>query len=402
MFKNISRDQLDLFISSLKYGQYSLLLGAGSSADTRNAIWELPIGDAYKDYLCEVTGASPKHSLQRVFGLLKKEEIEEHVTRRFQGCLPGETSKNLSKFVWKRIFTWNIDDVLENTYSTGTRKQAAIPVHYTDDFSDAELSSDLQIVHLHGYANQPEKGYIFSREQYIKQVKEVNPWMAVLSTMMRSDPLIIAGTALDEVDLDYYLSFRSHATSRADRGPSILVTKDDDEVISDLCRTHDLIHFVGYASDFFKYCCEQLPYVPTPEELIPQAERNLLPSSVSKATAAAFHADFGLVPASAAPTSNSRFQFGHPPEWGDLAAELDVARKISATIVQQVESSVRDESQPPVIFLISDDIGTGKTTIIKRCAYNLAQRGVKVLYCSALSRIAASTASALDLEHNLI
>ncbi|MET3600994.1 SIR2 family protein [Martelella mangrovi] len=397
MFKDISKEQIDLFMSSLRHGQYSLLLGAGSSADTSNSVWRLPIGDYYKDYLCEVTRASPKHSLQRVFGLLKPNQVEEHVTNRFKGCLPGETSRNLSRFVWKRIFTWNIDDVLENTYAAGGAKQAAIPIHYSDDFFDAQLSSDLQIVHLHGYVGQPEKGYVFSREQYIKQVKDVNPWMAVLSTMMRSDPLIIAGTALDEVDLDFYLSSRSHATSRVDRGPSILVTKDDDEVISDLCKNHDLIHFVGYASDFFKYCIEQLPYAPTPEELIPQAERSLLPSSVSKAAAASFHADFSLVPASAAPALNSRFQLGHPPEWGDLAAELDVARKVSSTLVQQVEASVRDEGEPPILFIVSDDIGTGKTTIVKRSAYNLAQRGVKVLYCSALSRIATSTASVVDL-----
>jgi hypothetical protein len=397
MFKDITRDQFDLFLSSLKFGQYSLLLGAGSSADTKNSIWEMPIGEAYKDYLCKVTQASSKHSLQRVFGLLKPNQIEEHVTNRFKGCQPGQTSEGISKFVWKRIFTWNIDDVLENTYALKGGKQTATSIHFTDDFVDAELSSDLQIVHLHGYAGQPEKGYVFSREQYVKQVKEVNPWMAVLSTMMRSEPLIIAGTALDEVDLDYYLSSRSHATSRADRGPSILVTKDDDEVIAELCRTHDLIHFVGYASDFFNYCLEQLPYAPTPEELVPQAEKNLLPSSISRATAAAFHSDFGLVPASASPAQNSRFQFGHPPEWSDLAADLDIARKISATIVQRVEASVRDEGAAPILFVISDDIGTGKTTLIRRCAYNLAQRGVKVLLCSALSRIAASTVSAVDL-----
>ncbi len=81
-FENITTEQHAAFVSSLKSGQYNLLLGAGASVDSYNKIGQLPTGGVFKGDLATLKGANPSQPLQRIFALLSKQEIADHVTKR--------------------------------------------------------------------------------------------------------------------------------------------------------------------------------------------------------------------------------------------------------------------------------------------------------------------------------
>ena len=115
-FKEISSQQTDTLLSALRSGNYNLLLGAGSSMDATNKLGQLPSGTQLKNDLCDLKSVNRNNSLQRVFALLTPTEVKQHIYNRFVNCTPGPTAKLISSFVWKRIFTWNIDDVLEQAY----------------------------------------------------------------------------------------------------------------------------------------------------------------------------------------------------------------------------------------------------------------------------------------------
>lgn len=395
-FREITKEQHDLFVSALAAGQYNLLLGAGFSADSTNTHGRLPIGDALKDELCDLTGANKKYSLQRVFSLLNPIQIREYVTDRFSNCQPGPTAKIASNYVWKRIFTWNIDDVLQNQYCNFGR-QELVTIHYADEFVEVETSAEVMLIHLHGTVLVPEKGYVFSREAYVQQIRSINPWMSVLTNFLQSEPFIISGTQLDEIDLDFYLSHRTPITSRTDRGPSILVAREEDAVTRKLCDDHNLIQFVGWSNEFFQYCQTVLPNPPAPEDLIPGEFASLLPQSLSRSARLSFQSDFELVPGVAKPAKLSRFPYGHEASWNDLAAKLDVPRGLTSGILTQIEKSASSQAGPAEIFVLLDSTGTGKTTVLRRISYLLAERGMKVLYCSVLSRLTHATTSVIDL-----
>lgn len=393
-FRNLTGKHEAAFLAALRAGQYNLLLGAGFSMDSTNGRGGIPSGKDLSNELEKITGASG--TLQRVYSLINKNPklIKEHITDRFSDCVPGPTAKLMSSFVWKRVFTWNIDDVIENIYAEG-KIQNIVSKHFNDVYSESSGLEELYVIHLHGYVKQPEKGYVFSREQYVKQIMMVNPWMTVLSQFMLSEPMIIAGSSLDEVDLDFYLAQRTAESARDDRGPSILVASDD-AIARNICETHNLLHFVGYSHDFFEYCKSVLPSAPTPMELVPQETRNLLPAGISKSTVMAFNSDFELVPGTAPPSEYSRFMYGHHPSWQDLQSGMDVSRPIVADIMVEVEARLADPQKSRVL-LISENAGTGKSTVIRRTAFELAKRGIRTLMCSALSRIGNTTASVIDM-----
>ena len=223
-FASISDDQHYFFRRALTAGHYTLLLGSGISTDSTNAKGHLPTANQLRLALSKLKGASDTAPLQQVFPLLTPAEIREHVTEHFINCTPGPSLTKFPAFIWRRAFTFNIDDALESAYSDASSLQSITSYHFEDPYEDVGTLTTLPLVHLHGYAQQEDRGYVFSRNQYIRQINEHNPWMTILAQIISSEPVIVIGSSLDEVDLDYYLSFRASTSGRADEGPSIFVS----------------------------------------------------------------------------------------------------------------------------------------------------------------------------------
>lgn len=398
-FENITPEQHTAYLASLTSGQYNLLLGAGVSMDSSNARGKLPGGSVLKNDLCKLKEANSNTSLQKIFALLDAHEIKEHVTARFVKCTPGSTILKFPSFIWRRVFTFNIDDAMEAAYEQTDAAQKILSINYDDAYADAGSLTELLLVHLHGFVRYPDRGYVFSRDEYVQPMVRINPWMTVLTQFIATEPFIIAGSSLDEIDLDFYLAHRSATSAREDRGPSVLIAPTPDAVTRNDCDRHGLLLFKGSCSDFLDYCNQAAPKRPTPYELIPTESQRIIPVGVSKQAALSFSADFELVPGTAEKSANvSRFMYGHPPSWTDLSSDLDISRTVSGTIIADIENRLDDTSEDCRLLILSENTGTGKTTVLNRCAFGLAQRGIRTLRCTALSRLEpAATAGILDL-----
>jgi SIR2-like domain len=347
-FESISEEQREAFISSLKAGQYNLLLGAGASMDSSNGKEQLPSGTKLREDLAAAKNANPSQPLQKIFSLLDAKEVEQHVTKRFSNCTAGPTYLLLSSFVWKRAFTFNIDDAMASAYEGGKGKQSILSYNFDDEYEDDRTLEELPLIHLHGDVTRPIRGYVFSRDEYIRQITMINPWMTVLAQFIRSESFIIAGSSMDEVDLDYYLAHRTPATARDDRGPSIRVEPFPDAITRNDCKRHGLLLFVGTTLEFLQHCDSVLPNRPTPYELIPEESQKLIPKGVSKLSALSFLSDFELVPSTEQQLRHaSPFFYGQSATWQDLASSFDISRPLTATLVSDVEKRIKPESNEP-------------------------------------------------------
>jgi hypothetical protein len=287
---------------------------------------------------------------------------------------------------------------MQAAYASGNAKQVILSYNFDDDYEDDRTLEELPLIHLHGDATRPVCGYVFSRDEYVAQMTTINPWMTVLSQFIRSEPFIIAGTSMDEVDLDFYLAHRTTASARDDKGPSVRIEPNPDEVTRNDCKRHGMLLFAGTTIEFFQYCDSILPHRPTPFELIPQESQKLVPQGWPKADALAFLSDFELVPASERElTSASPFMFGNVPTWQEIASKFDIARPLTSTLIRDIRNRLKPDSNEPKLLLIRESTGTGKTTVLRRCAFELAQSN-RVLNCSALGRVETkSTAAIIDL-----
>lgn len=101
------------FKAALFSGQYSLLLGAGASLDGRKKGGDPIIGGAgLTKLLADKKGAPSNTTLQRVSGLYSPDELHKILFDEYTNLVPGRTVQLLPDLIWRRIYTFNIDDLV--------------------------------------------------------------------------------------------------------------------------------------------------------------------------------------------------------------------------------------------------------------------------------------------------
>jgi hypothetical protein len=377
------------FDRTLLSGGYNLLLGAGISLDSHNKNGEfLRSSEKLRKDLCTLVGAKPETSLSRVYPLLTPEQSDRELVERFSGCVPGRSLRHLSRYIWRRTFTFNIDDVVEAHYELNPgAKQSIVPLNYDAPFEPTPGRDELHVVHLHGWVREPSTGFVFSAAEYARIMRDLNPWMHLLSEILATEPFIIAGTSLNEMDLEYYLSHRTKNTPRRGRGPSLLIEPYPDKVTRSDCDRYGLVLVEATFEQFLDWLYSRIPAPPSLRDLLVPDNAGLFEDVLHPSQLLRFFSDFELVAAGERPLSvtPSPFLYGRAPRWTELDEHLDIERQDNGVVADRVQASIVDPNRG--FILVVDQPGTGKTTTIRRVAHNFASAGMPVLSVTTLSRI---------------
>lgn len=363
-------------------GQYNLLLGSGISLDSTDR-QDVPLKSAYdltKD-LCKLKDVPDSTPLSRVSLLLDADEINKYITIPYSNCRAGETTKRLTSFVWRTAFTLNVDDALEAAYETAQHaKQEIEPLNYDSLYKTPANKGYLPIVHLHGFTHEPEKGYVFSTTEYGRVTRGMNAWMHVLSELIASEPFIIAGTTLNEPDLDYYLSSRTEASGRNNRGPSLFIEPFPNKITENLCARHGLILVRAKLSEFLSWLVETLGLPPTVSQITVPSLQGMFKKQPSPEAQITFFTCFELVrPSTRNPEGEiSPFHFGRSARWSDLESSLDVPTSDEQEFGAKARNLISSNTSSVRLLCTISEPGIGKTTLIRRAAYNLAKEGYLV------------------------
>ena len=386
----IPENLISEFSNTLLEGSYNLLLGSGVSLDSKNGSGQrLRSSEELRRELCRITGASDDTSLTRAYALLTPRQRYDELEVKFSNCQPGPSVQYIPQFLWRRLLSFNIDDVIENLYKQSkSSKQTIITLNYDAPFEPTPDRDELQVVHLHGWVGLPKTAFVFSSMEYVRVMSSLNPWMHLLSEILATEPFIISGTSFNEVDLEYYLSFRSAATPRRNRGPSLLVTPNPDVVTRSDCERFGLVLIPATFGEFMEWLRQKFPSPPSISDLLVPDVRTMFSEMPHPQDILRFFNDFQLVTAADRPLSPvpSPFLYGREPDWSDLDQHVDIIRKDVPVLGERLKQCL-SPTAPARLVLLLDDAGTGKTTIVKRVVHDLARSGRPVLYVRTLSRI---------------
>ena len=218
-------------------------------------------------------------------------------------------------------------------------------------------------------------------------MKANNQWMNSLSQFIKSDPFIIAGTSLDEIDLRYYLSFRDENVAAGVRAPSVLIKPHPDAMAEHKCRQYGLILFEGTLIDFFTRFRQLYPHVPRLDSFVPVTAATMFSLSPEASELARFLGDFSIVERVNLTTQNvqSKFFFGSKPSWSDFERHHDIDRTYNKQLIGYLRNFV-DGKGPALLYIISGEAGSGKTTSVCRVLYDLAVDGAIILVNTSESR----------------
>lgn len=209
---------------SLEEKTPTLLLGAGFSFGAINEMGEqIPLGNALvkklyqhmfidnppcKEMLDEDKEGAEQYKelgdLKGLCGLLRDEdrlsERDEYLTSIFKGATIDRKSKlyNIGKYKWDKIFTLNIDCLLEYIFEqTGV----SYKVWNRDNDDRRNDNSATLIIKLHGCVKNRKGGYIFDEQEYINFLNDDDCFSRDFGDAYSKGDVIFIGTEFQENDL---------------------------------------------------------------------------------------------------------------------------------------------------------------------------------------------------------
>lgn len=357
----------------------SLLLGAGASYGCHGGngreIRGAPdlardINDSLKLGLEEPDASN----LALVYGDASQPPTKSHLVNllrsKFTGCQPTWQAK-LFAVEWKRIWTLNIDDVVQRAQP----RSLAYPVEtfdWTDEFRPRSLNRrELQLIHLHGRATQLDNDpdhLIFSLKEYANR-HEISPgWHTEFRSEFAQKPFIVCGARLqDEYDLIGVIEYGNKSLERGGC-PSIVVLPAFAPGQESRFRRQGLIPIASTGEEFFDALAKDVNDYknchPDNDPLYVSARSELKEK-------------FRSLTISSTNPNRKLFDFYSSTEtqWGHIVEDLDAPLECSANIagwLGEVKTNVVR------LALIAGGPVSGKTATALRVGATLFSKGFEV------------------------
>lgn len=378
MFKNE-----ELILDGIRRGAYNLYLGAGATHECKNSKGnKLPLGEELFEIIKNYFNKNA-NNLYQITQIVPPEELDTLFRELFSVNKVSQAIAQLPSFVWKRIFTLNIDNAIEFAYEISKdRKQSLETLNFKDNFYIESDISKLQIIHLHGLIKQPDDGYVFNANQYIQNIKDNNTWLAVFSDLFSTDAFIMSGLSLNEPDVDFYLSYRSHISQKPSAlSPSILVEPYPNDYTKSVCEKHGLQLVQKTFEDFISYVSSKIGSVPTVYDL--KNPKKAIMENIDIKNKFYFFSDFELIENTNDKTSDKTpFDYGFEPSILDIQSDKDIHRNITNKILNKI-ISIKKRKYGNLILLTGKYLN-GKTTIALRVLNHFSKQDYYIFRLKSL------------------
>ncbi len=193
-----------------------LFLGAGFSLGATNEFGDIPLGDALKHEIIDkfIQGNVDEEALKEIEqyelqdvcefvddSLKQYEELRSFLVERLGNVKPANFHYNLTTYPWKKIYTVNIDNLVEVVYRKSQDKLLV------QNKSKQKLGHQgLEYMKLHGCVNGSTDELVFSRKEYNNLISgRMNFKLNDLGHDIQRENFIFVGASMDEADIDSYI-----------------------------------------------------------------------------------------------------------------------------------------------------------------------------------------------------
>lgn len=382
--KEILRTQIAPLLAK---GELSLLLGAGFSIKNKSVDKEeLPGGEALKHILLQKCGrnSGPKTTLKDAYQFAKSKMSDFDVF--FSSCFTvdevyGWQSK-IFQYVWSRIYTTNVDNVL-NVAASQTRKSNSIAgeftfFNYNDEGLVSETIGTIPVVTIHGSCLQFQNGFVFSSLEYAKQTNRLLDWHNDLASRILAGGVVVVGNQLEESDFDSYITRRRELYGyEGETAPlNWIVGPNPDEIKAENLRAAGFSVIDATAEDFFN----TLFSLVSPRTIGEIVLENL--PSVKKAVANRqamtwFKGAFSLVFEKIEKAKQEKgiirhFITGEDPEWYYIVNEVHAETQKGKDLTAGIANLLSTHNEGVGILHVIGPSGSGKTTAIRNSLKQLS------------------------------
>lgn len=388
----IGEEDARFLCNSIGLGEVVLILGAGASYTSKNAQGEpVPLGETLAEILATRAGLPYNHEtlatvLTAVKGsLLSEAQINTIYKREYLKVNPSDELTELFVYSWKRVYTWCIDDAVDNIQ--GKRAQR---FRIKNGMSDPVIEEDdpayLQIVKLHGDAARPDLGLVMSDAEYARAIGQGrHAWYGQAGNDYVNFTPVFIGSRLAEPILAAELERAKRESEGSGLGKAFLITPDQLSPIehsSFLAR--GITHVKATLADFVGWLKAQFPQGLSPKDVLTKAnnftDADLL-SSISVDDIGIAHSLFPIDASALAARAITydradhdrdarNFLRGSPPNWIIAASDIPVWLKPTDGLYRALREAIEQRSR---LFVAVGQSGSGKTTSLLQALLRLGR-----------------------------
>jgi hypothetical protein len=358
-------------------GEISLLLGAGFSVVNSVGSEALPDGERLKNKLLDACGKTggPRTTLKDAYQLARRSlpDFDKFLARCFAVSVVHPWQVKIFQYVWSRIYTTNIDNVLDVAHATAIRDKRAAGefrfFNYLDEGLISATIGTIPVVNIHGTCRKLDDGFVFSSLEYAKVASRVLDWHNDLAARIVAGGLVVVGNQLDESDIDTYVTRRDELYEKGGLRGNWIVSPNPDEIKADNWRSAGFHVIDATAEEFFSEVYSAINPRSMAEivlDVVPSAKRLL--SNVKAMTwfKSAFKLAFDEIESARKQSGILKhFITGADPEWfyvvNDAQAQTDRGAELTAEIAKLMLANAAGVG----ILHIIGPSGSGKTTAIR-------------------------------------
>lgn len=336
----------------------NLFVGAGFSVYAKDKNEKnLPTGNKLIEELHTIFGSGQK-DLARYCSVMEKKNktaLIDYLTKRFRVTSYDKCYLNLNLINLKGVYTTNIDDLIPQIIEKSDSRY----VNYQHTNGDCIDERGVNYLPLHGYVQNPERGYVFSVEKIANIFNQATRIWSYLSAALEKYPTVFIGYGLNDAGVIEAIT-SEQTFQNAQKSKWIVLynpTKDDIEYFESMgfniiiADTKEFLDAIETFDEWDNIKANQSKDIEKllPANIIPKDTRGQIQRPIEE------------------------FYRGLPPKWTDILR--NVIYKTSH--YKNIEDSIFNRQKGTII--IGSPI-SGKTTLSMQVGYFIQYSGVKLFF----------------------
>ncbi len=290
----------------------------------------------------------------------RQQIVDDFLRAKLENCIPADFHKVILQYKWKRIYTTNIDDLVENTIPVGsvfTQNE----LHVRKQFRTQQY---VEYIKLHGCVRNPSCGYVFGRSQYMKRIADNdNALVSLYNNDIQTENFIFLGFDDDEIDFDAF--FKSRESRGTRKGKLFFINPNEHPIFVSMVRIKGGVHIPMKAREFAAVI----------EDVIGGRNEN---GNINKEISGFLHVNQRLNLLAAEEPQDSKLYFGEVPTWQDIYYDWDFNYPVNSRVIKTIEGVAEREDHPHTLTAVYGYVVSGKTTALKRIGAMLCDIGYRV------------------------
>lgn len=381
-------DALRMICEHLSDRTATLFLGAGVNAGVRNDTGDLfPLGDGLSRWFCKDLLEEPDLELpldeaaEMARFRVSAEQVNKYIYDRFSQFRPGTAHLALVQLPWDAIYTTNYDLLVEEAAKPGIVTPAGniCPIYSTSEDLGRFVEEDILYYKLHGcmaYANTQEGRLVLTKEDYRYYLTRRKALFARLQRDLLSRTLVFVGYSLRDVNFRTILDECLEELGTKTLPLSFAVRPTFSKVEESFWLARYNVQLIrGEADTFFLNLNET--WKEQGRSVVPLEDRKTREYLEVERTTRfpKLGESFCQIRPQDCTGANSPVLFfrGAEPTWADIRDSIPPKRDLYWAAMEALFPELVEPTLPPSAYLITGSAGTGKTTLARTLAYDLAK-----------------------------